>query len=238
MALQGIVLAIIQFFLTQPIINTLTNTGPLFIFLLDYKINGITITRSQFWGVIFGVVGVIMTVNGDFVIHLINPEYKTRTDFKNYTTDDPVIKLIGATVYVAVQFLWAYGQIITKTLHSVNSIQINYHLGICVILTAAMFYPQQVSHPVPLETFFSSFIFSGILMVISQLFFIGGITMSKNTGVLTMFGFISVVVAYIVSVVKYNETLNPFCTAGTILIVIGLAKIVLKKKEDNAYKSN
>jgi hypothetical protein len=54
--------------------------------------------------------------------------------------------------------------------------------------------------------------------------------MVKNTGVLTILGFVSVIVGYIVSITKYKEQINPFCTIGGILIVFGLAKIVLKDK--------
>ncbi len=72
MVIQGIVYAVIQFYLTQPIIQTLSCTGPLFIFLLDYQINGTTITRKQFYGVTLGIVGVLLTVNGEFIIRMID----------------------------------------------------------------------------------------------------------------------------------------------------------------------
>lgn len=67
-------------------------------------------------------------------------------------------------------------------------------------------------------------------MVIGQILFVGGITMTKNTGVLTMLSFVSVIVGYVVSIVKYKEEINPFCTLGTILIAFGLGKILLKSK--------
>ncbi len=36
---QIILFTFLQFYLTQPIVHTINSTGPLFIFLLDYKIN-------------------------------------------------------------------------------------------------------------------------------------------------------------------------------------------------------
>ncbi len=90
MALQGVVYAIIQFYLTQPIIQTLNSTGTLFIFLLDYKINGVTITRKQFYGVVLGILGVLLTVNGEIIIRFIKPDYTTTSEFKNYSTDNPM----------------------------------------------------------------------------------------------------------------------------------------------------
>ena len=67
-------------------------------------------------------------------------------------------------------------------------------------------------------------------MAISQIIFIGAITITRNTGVLTMFMFVGVIVGYLISVLRYNEEINPICTIGSILIIIGLSKIVLKEK--------
>ncbi len=55
---------IVQFYLPQPIVQTLNSTGPLFVFLLDYKLNGIKITQKQIVGILFGMIGVLLTVNG------------------------------------------------------------------------------------------------------------------------------------------------------------------------------
>ena len=55
---------IAQFYLSQPIIQTIYTTGPLFVFIVDYKINHVKITQKQFYGVMLGVFGVLMTVNG------------------------------------------------------------------------------------------------------------------------------------------------------------------------------
>lgn len=77
MIIQGLVFTVLQFILTQPIINTINSTGPLFIFLLDYKINGITINQKQVYGVILGVIGVLLTINGEYIIRFIDPSYST-----------------------------------------------------------------------------------------------------------------------------------------------------------------
>lgn len=67
-------------------------------------------------------------------------------------------------------------------------------------------------------------------MAIGQICFIGAIVMTKNTGVLTMFQFSSVIYGYLVSVLKYHEPINPICIVGGFLIIFGLGKIVLKDK--------
>jgi len=62
--IQSIAYTLCQFYLPQPILQTLNTTGPLFIFIVDYKINNVTITKKQFMGVMIGVLGVLLTVNG------------------------------------------------------------------------------------------------------------------------------------------------------------------------------
>ena len=54
--------------------------------------------------------------------------------------------------------------------------------------------------------------------------------MTKNTGVVTTFSFNSVIVGYLVSVIKYNEPINPVCIVGAGLILVGLLRILLKDK--------
>lgn len=66
--LQAFGYTIVQFYLPQPIVQTLNSTGPLFVFLLDYQINGITVTKRQFIGILLGVSGVILTVNGQLIM--------------------------------------------------------------------------------------------------------------------------------------------------------------------------
>lgn len=90
MAIQGLVFIWVQFYLPQPIVHTLACSGTLFIFFLDYFLNGITITKKQFYGVIFGVLGVLFTVNGEIIMNVFYPNYTTTTEFKNYVSDNPV----------------------------------------------------------------------------------------------------------------------------------------------------
>jgi drug/metabolite transporter (DMT)-like permease len=133
-----------QFYLTQPIVQTINTTGFLFVFVLDYLINHVTITKKQFVGVILEVIGVLFTVNGEFIIKKINPEFQTRSDFKNYISDDPVVKLTIALLFIGSNIMWAYAQIITKRIHGMNAIQINVHLGLFFLLTTGLVYPTQV----------------------------------------------------------------------------------------------
>lgn len=99
---------------------------------------------------------------------------------------------------------WAYAMIITKRLKEVNSIQINIHLGYCLIFTAGIAYPIEVIDKTPLHKMIISLFACGLVMAIAAIAFIGALTMTENTGVLTMLMFTSVIVGYIVSITRYG----------------------------------
>ena len=71
---------------------------------------------------------------------------------------------------------------------------------------------------------------TGIPITMGQIFFIGATLMTKNTGLLTMFSFVSVIYGYLISVLKYHEQINIVCIIGALLIVFGLGKILLTSK--------
>jgi drug/metabolite transporter (DMT)-like permease len=69
---QGLVYTLSNFYLPLPIVSTINSTGPIFVFILDYYINGTTIVRSQVYGILIGMVGVIFTVNGGLILGLFD----------------------------------------------------------------------------------------------------------------------------------------------------------------------
>lgn len=78
--------------------------------------------------------------------------------------------------------------------------------------------------------FLIGIIAGGADMTIGQIAFIGATTLTKNTKVLIMFGFASVIEGNMMSAFKSNETINPICTLGTVFIVINLSRVVSKGK--------
>jgi len=65
---QGLVYTLSNFYLPLPIVSTINSTGPIFVFILDYYINGTTIVKSQFYGILIGMLGVFFTVNGGIML--------------------------------------------------------------------------------------------------------------------------------------------------------------------------
>lgn len=70
-SLQGLLYTLSNFYVPQPIVATINSTGPLFVFILDYYINGTKINKSQFYGILIGLLGVIFIVNGGLILSFI-----------------------------------------------------------------------------------------------------------------------------------------------------------------------
>jgi uncharacterized membrane protein len=66
-------------------------------------------------------------------------------------------------------------------------------------------------------------------MAIGQLSFNGALTLTKNFGLVTTLSFSSIIFGYLVSVVRYSEPVNPICTIGTLIIIVGIIFIIKLK---------
>ena len=81
MSMNGWVAGFAQFYLPISIVHTLSAGGPIFIFIIDYYINGVKVNKKQVIGIALGVVGLILTINGSFIMVYFNPDYKIETEF-------------------------------------------------------------------------------------------------------------------------------------------------------------
>jgi drug/metabolite transporter (DMT)-like permease len=54
----------VQFYLPVPITHTLGCTGPLFIFLIQYLLGGVQMTKKQIIGVSIAFLGILFVANG------------------------------------------------------------------------------------------------------------------------------------------------------------------------------
>ena len=84
MAYQGWSVALSHFYIPIPVIHTLSGSGPIFVFAIDYYRNGVSINKKQLVGMIFGICGVILTVNGRILMSWIDPAFSIDSEFKNY----------------------------------------------------------------------------------------------------------------------------------------------------------
>ena len=110
-----------------------------------------------------------------------------------------------------------------------NATQINFHQSILMILSNSFIYPFSKSDN-EISTLAFGILAIGIPAAIAGLLFISAIILSKNTGIITMMIFLSVVYSYILSIFRYNESQNLFCSVGVLLIIGGLWKVLFSKK--------
>lgn len=65
----------LHFVLSFPLLNSILITGPLFVFIIDYYLNGVTINRDQIWGIMVSFVGILININGDLLMKTIDPSF-------------------------------------------------------------------------------------------------------------------------------------------------------------------
>lgn len=106
-------------------------------------------------------------------------------------------------VFVVTMFGWAYGIVLTKRI-SANTYQINFTMGLIIHLTGALLYPL-FTNPTPYPKLLTAVLLTGIPITFTQTIYIAALTMSRNSGMVSMTGFMAVVVSYGISVVRYGE---------------------------------
>ena len=123
---------------------------------------------------------------------------------------------------------WAYSLVSMKKLKNFNSLQFNYHMGIFLSFGSGIVYPL-VPSTVSISRLCWGLLFTGVPITFAQFLFTGGLTMSKETGTLTMMNFISVGIGYGLSVFRYNEAPNTISILGMLLVPIGVYLSIFKK---------
>ncbi len=68
----------------------------------------------------------------------------------------------------------------------------------------------------------------GIPLAMSFIFYNSGLRVAKKTGVASMMDFSVVIIGYVVSIFKYNETVNLLGVVGSLCIFVGLLLVVVK----------
>ena len=230
---RGLVYAWVQFYLPLPIVVTLNSASPVFTAIFDAFLFGMHLNRSQKVWLTIAFLGVALTANGKYLTFLLGGEPSSfGSKFENYKTDSPVLMLGAATTFIVTTFVHGFGMVLTKKMKNTNAVQINFFLGILLLFSSALMLPSAFSnldyHRPEASEFFLAIVVSGVPMTISQLIVIESMLLTKKYGVLTPFQFTSIIVAYGISVVRYDESVNLICLGGAAAIVIG---VVFNAKE-------
>ena len=129
-----------QFFLPMPIVHTIASTGTLFIILLDYFVNGVKLNSKQMVGVSISFLGMLLVINGKWLISYIDPAYEMETDFENYHSDNPLVAAAIAVGLVLNMLLWAYSCLCLRMVPNYNSHQWLVQQAVFLIFGTAIFY--------------------------------------------------------------------------------------------------
>lgn len=57
------------------VVHTICGSGPIFVFILDYYLNGVQVNGKQVVGLMMGIVGLVLTINGGILMKWIHPTY-------------------------------------------------------------------------------------------------------------------------------------------------------------------
>lgn len=75
MTFYSIIFSISQFIIPLPISHTISCSGVIFVFIIDYMINGVQINRNQGIGIFMGILGVLMTGNSKLILVFLDSSY-------------------------------------------------------------------------------------------------------------------------------------------------------------------
>lgn len=193
-----------QFYLPLPVVHTVNFFGPIFIFIIDFFENGVSINKKQLYCLLAGVLGIICTINDELINKIMDNEYEIKTDFKNYISLDPTSFSLYGLALIGVMFVWAYGLLRVRTFYKNTHIHVNFHLGMLFILMSGFLYPIKVSKPSDLWILFKGFFYSGIPHACAQTFFGTGLTLNRKTGQVVILTGIPVLLGYLISYYRYD----------------------------------
>lgn len=141
--------------------------------------------------------------------------------------------LIAGLALASIQCVHGYGIAITKEIKNTNSIQINYFVGIMIMLSSAFLIPNGASDPVYYKPTMwelgKAMLFSGVPLTIGMLGYNGALTITNRYAVVTPFQFTAIVMGYVVSIVRYGESVNIYCVVGAIAIALGVFFILMNR---------
>ena len=112
--MQTLALTFAQFYLPLPIVYTIGFLEPIFIFVIDYFVNKVSITKGQLYCVVICILGITICINEPLVYKIIDPSYETSTEFKNYISLDPLHFSLYGLALVAIMFVYCYGLLLTR----------------------------------------------------------------------------------------------------------------------------
>ena len=196
-------------YLQPSIVYTIANIGPIIVFVMDYVKNNTTVTSRQQAGIAISCMGLIITVNSLIIMSWLGYDNYVDESKYHYEESSLAFKVFVCVILFVEYVFWAWAMILTKDLKKTNSIQLNYVGGLFLVILSPVFYltfpnSEVISFPQLLKDILSI----GFLLSFSTLMYMASLQLSKNTGSLTITNFSTVIIGYIISIVRYGSLLT------------------------------
>jgi drug/metabolite transporter (DMT)-like permease len=118
--------------------------------VIDYYINNITVTKSQAVGILIGFTGVLISINGEYLMSLVDPSFHFSSDSGHYIVTDIKTKILVALFAIFTNLVWGYAIVSQKKIKHIPSIKISYFLGIQFIFVSSI--AQNLGFAAPVTT--------------------------------------------------------------------------------------
>ena len=116
--------------------------------------------------------------------------------------------------------LWAYVMVMTKIFKDYTPSQINFHFGCTMALISSLAYCSMGSDTnFTFEKLLKVFSLTAVPTALTNYLYTIALKKVKNTGLLLIVSFSMVIMGYMMSIFFYNESQNPICTMGVVMIV-------------------
>lgn len=123
-------------------------------------------------------------------------------------------------------FLWSFGLVFVKQV-KLAVYQVNVHNNIILLWIVGILYcyiPQQ--HKSPIQTIAYSILYSGFLVFLAQLTFVLSLQICKSVGIIMTLNTLNIGIAYIYSLIRYNQKLDLFSLLGMVVTLLCIFFII------------
>ena len=162
---HGVMIAWAQFYVPLSIMHTVTNTGALFILLIDFMLEGKKISKKELMRIILTFLGVILISFSRVLVSWFMPTEEFSSNFENYRSDNPLVVVFWSMLLTLSMAVWAYGIYLTKKI-SVKPIEINYHFGILIFIVNSTIYTT-LETKAEASVFWGGLIWVGIVLMLA-----------------------------------------------------------------------
>lgn len=137
-------------YLSPPIVHTLASSGPIMVFVLDYFINGVSISKKQLGGILLTFLGLASTVNSNYILHVLGFETDSQSKYEYVKSSLAAKAMVSLLLYVTVS-MWALSIVLVKRLKKTAATQLNYHAGMVLLFMSAPLVFFNMPNQAPIE---------------------------------------------------------------------------------------